>query len=319
MGSRLVVVAAMFAGGVVGCGGMDSGEALAPALETSVAAVVQANGREINGREINGREINGTELGSKLASVRYAGTRREGMSAPLSEVWLEGSVFHGVLGSEQLSGLDFQQMLFTGELEDGSTLTLRVDGISPGTGVDADVWSYRVSYQHTGDGQWYPICTNADGSAANAIPLEGRWDYRQGVSGGGSKVQDAAAFTFACEGAALAKCTRLGYAPWRSVNGVSLEQHHQACTRMIRADFCGDGTSYTAEGKWVNLYDAVNIQSDTEATWIPEAEWSAGGASCFSTQTRATSAIQCGERLVPSCGTSFSSNTLLISETPPQP
>jgi hypothetical protein len=317
MGARLAVVAAMVAGGMVGCGSTDPVEAQAPALRTSVAAAVAANGREINGREINGREINGTQLGSRLVSVRYDSAQREGMSTPLSEVWLEGAVFHGLLGNEELSGMDFQQMRFTGSLEDGTTLTLRVDGITPGTSAAPDVWSYRVSYQHTEDGQWYPICTNADGSPAHAIALENVWDYHEGVPGGGNKIYDAAAFTFACEGAALAKCVSFGYAPWRSVNGVSLEAHHQACTRMARADFCGNGTPYTVDGNWVNLYDALNVQTDTE-TWVPEAEWTSEGAGCFTSQTRATTPIQCGERLLPSCGTSFAPKTLLISETPPQ-
>jgi hypothetical protein len=110
---------------------------------------------------------------------------------------------------------------------------------------------------------------------------------------------------------------RFGYAPWRSVNGVSLEQHHQACTRMVRADFCGNGTSYTVDGNWVNIYDSLSVQLDTEA-WVPEAEWTAGGATCFTSQTRATTPIACGEKLVPSCATSFSNKALLISETPPR-
>jgi hypothetical protein len=184
-----------------------------------------------------------------------------------------------------------------------------------GTGAQQDVWDYRVSYQDPNDGLWYPICKNADGTAANAIPLEGRWDYRQGVAGGGSKIDDMTTFTFACEGAALAKCVHFGYKPWESVNGVSLADYHQTCTRMIRADFCGNGTSYTVNGNWVNLYDSVSVQLDTE-TWGKEAQWNAQGATCFTSHTRATTAISCGEKLVPSCGESFSSNTLLISEVP---
>jgi hypothetical protein len=62
----------------------------------------------------------------------------------------------------------------------------------------------------------------------------------------------------------------------------------------------------------------MSIQLDTEA-WVPEAEWDSDGAICFSSQTRATTPISCGERLVTSCGTSFSPKTLIISETPPQP
>lgn len=315
MGVRFVVVAAILAGGAVGCGNADAGAEVAPALETSAHNLVANNGREINGREINGREINGAQLGSKLVAVRYAGARREGMSLPLSTVWLEGSTFHGLSGTQELSGKDFLQMRFTGVLQDGTNLTLRVDDMTQGSGSEQDVWSYRVSYQNTADGQWYPICTNADGSAAGAIPLENRWDYREGVSGGGSKIYDTTSFTFACEGAALAKCVHFGYKPWSSVNGVSLEEHHQACTRMVRADYCGNGTSYTANGNLINIYDSLGVQSDTEL-WVPEAEWTSDGASCFGSQTRATTPIQCGEKLVTTCAMSFSPKTLLITETP---
>ena len=29
--------------------------------------------------------------------------------------------------------------------------------------------------------------------------------------------------------------------------------HHQACVRMVRADYCGDGRSWTVNGRRVNL------------------------------------------------------------------
>jgi hypothetical protein len=318
MVTKRAVAAFMSAWVAMGCGASEQEELSPSPLATTEAELLVANGSQLNGSQLNGSQLNGPSLNQRLVSVRYDGVRHEGMSAPLDEVWLETSVFHGLIGSEELSGMDFLQMRFVGNLEDGTSLTLRVDAINPGTGDNQDVWSYRVSYQHTLDGQWYPICKNADGTPGNAIPLENRWDLRQGVNGGGGKLYDASAFTFACEGAALAKCVRFGYVPWRSVNGVSLEQHHQACTRMIRADFCGNGTSYTADGNWVNVYDSMSIQLDTEA-WVPEAEWDSDGAICFSSQTRATTPISCGERLVTSCGTSFSPKTLLISETPPQP
>ncbi len=317
MVTKRVVAAFMSAWVAVGCGASEQEDVSPNSLGTAEAELTVTNGSQLNGSQLNGSQLNGPSLNQRLVSVRYDGARRDGMSTPLSEVWIENSVFHGLNGSEELSGMDFQQMRFIGTLEDGTSLTLRIDAITPGTGADSDIWSYRVSYQHAVDGQWYSICKNADGSPGNAIPLENRWDYRQGVAGGGSKIYDTAAFTFACEAAALGKCVRFGYAPWRSVDGVSLEQHHQACTRMLRADFCGDGTSYTVDGTWVNLYDAMSIQLDTE-TWVPEAEWGSDGATCFSSQTRATTAISCGERLVQSCGTSFAAKPLLISETPPR-
>ena len=76
------------------------------------------------------------------------------MSLPLDEVWLEGSRLpRPAPASEELSGLDFLQMRFTGTWRMAGTLTLRIDAMTQGTGADQDVWSYRVSYQHTMDGQ----------------------------------------------------------------------------------------------------------------------------------------------------------------------
>ncbi|MDY7225992.1 ADYC domain-containing protein [Hyalangium rubrum] len=312
MGAKHVVGAAVAAWVAVGCGVSQPQVESTPSMDTAVAKLASPNGRNMNGRNMNGSFLN-----RMLVAVRYDGAKREGMSTPMDSVWLEGSVLHGLSDTEELSGLDFLKVRFTGELDNGQTVALRVDSATQGQGADQDIWSYGVSYQDPADGYWYPICTNADGSPAKAIALENRWDYRQGVEGGGSKIYDASAFTFACEGAALAKCVRFGYAPWRSLGGTSLEGHHQACTRMVRADFCGDGTSYTVDGNWVNLYDSMNVQVDSES-WVAEAEWTSNGASCVTSKTRATSPIQCGSGMVVNdCGTNFSSGALLISETPP--
>jgi hypothetical protein len=317
MGSKHMVGAVVSAWAVmVGCGPSEPEQVSSSSLQRVEAELNAQNGSNLNGSNLNGSNLNGPELNRRLVSVNYAGARRTGMTGGLDEVWVEGSQLLGLLGAEELSGTDFQQMLFTGNLENGGAVTLRVDNVYPGTGADQDVWSYRVSYQNAEDGQWYPLCTKSDGSATNAIALEGRWDYRQGVAGGGSKIHDTTSFTFACEHAALAKCVRFGYAPWRSVDGVSLADHHQACTRMVRADFCGDGTSYTADGKWVNLYDALSVQVDTES-WSKEAAWSTEGAQCFTSQTRASAPITCASgRQMETCGGSFSAGTLIISETP---
>lgn len=310
MGARGLMGVVVVAGWLVGCGVAEQDMAQAPSLETAVQKTVAANGRDYNGPALNG-----TYEGRTIVSVGYAGARRDGMSTAFDEVWLEGSALHGLMGGSEFSALDFRNVRFTGVLDNGSTVTLRVDGVTQGSGVDQDVWSYQVTYQEPMTGQWYPICPGADGTPQGAIALENRWDYRQGVAGGGSKIFDTSSFTFACEGGALGKCVKFGFVPWRSVNGVSLEEHHQACTRMVRADFCGNGTSYTVNGNLINMYDSLSIQKDTE-TWEPEAEWTSDGASCFGSQTRATTAIQCGEKLVPTCATSFAAKTLLISETP---
>lgn len=309
------VVAACLAVVAVGCG-TESSELEAPTLRTQVAELVSPNGRNLNGRNLNGRNLNNSELGGMLVSVAYAGAH-DAAGKPLSNVRLQGSAFVGLDGTTPVTGAGFVGAHFVGKLGDGSTLPLRVDSISQGSGVDSDLWSYQVSYQGS-DGSWRSVCQDANGGAVSAIAVAGRWNYLQGVAGGGEKIEDATAFTFACEGAAIAKCMHFGYKPWATVNGESLAGHHQACTRMVRADFCGDGASHTTDGQWVNLYDSVGVQTDTES-WSVEAEWNEAGARCFTSETRAHTAVTCsGFNPIPDCGNTshFQSGTRLISESP---
>jgi ADYC domain len=116
-----------------------------------------------------------------------------------------------------------------------------------------------------------------------------------------------------------------GYKPWRKAlvcakgqgcTKVNLADHHQACTRMLRADYCGDGTSYTVDDVEINVYDGLGIRVDSEA-WASEAEWDADGALCLSSPRISASQPTCAGALKrASCGqtTSFGSGALLISE-----
>ncbi|MFB1482409.1 ADYC domain-containing protein [Corallococcus sp. RDP092CA] len=310
------VVAACLAVVAVGCG-TESSEPEAPSLRTQVAEVVSPNGRNLNGRNLNGRNLNNSELGGMLVSVAYAGAH-SASGKPLSNVRLEGSAFVGLDGNSPVTGAGFTGARFVGALGDGTSLPLRVDGITQGSGADSDLWSYQVSYQGS-DGTWRSVCQDANGAALSAIAVAGRWNYLQGVAGGGEKIEDATAFTFACEGAAIAKCMHFGYKPWATTaSGQSLAGHHQACTRMVRADFCGDGASHTIDGQWVNLYDGVGVQTDTES-WSVEAEWNEAGARCFTSETRAHAPVTCsGLEAIPDCGDTshFQDGTRLISESP---
>jgi hypothetical protein len=274
---------------------------------------ITLNGTNLNGRNLNGRELNGTALANSHVS-----------SVPLQQIWLEGSELvsrstsNQVLRGAALVGTELQDAV-------GHSLRLRIDAVS----AQGDTWHYTVSYWAEG---WKPLCPADEGSAQGlaAIALAGRWDYRHGVVGGGAHVSEPGMITFACVNAALGKCVRFGYAPWRQTvqctsegvcQSVSLAEHHQACTRMLRADYCGDGRSFTRDGMLINLYDGAGIQLDTES-WATEAEWDAQGARCISQRRLgASSGPGCARNLYPTdCGAPahFSGGTLLMSEFAPQ-
>lgn len=158
-----------------------------------------------------------------------------------------------------------------------------------------ETYLYTIFYQDSNDSQWYNLCTPDADREAKAMLLWGHWDET------GAHIRDQE-ITIACTSGVLAKCVRWGYRPWQSVNGVPLRDFHQACTRMARADYCGNGNSHTKDGTLIDLYDRLAIQSPTEDSGLEfEAAWSPEGAVLLH-HTRwgeplAQIAAECPERL----------------------
>jgi hypothetical protein len=253
-------------------------------------AATMANGVELNGVKFNGVKFNGSSLNPlRLDGLTFG-------SDALSGVRLDGAKLSGTLpGGGVLQGSGLVGVELAASLDDGTHVRLRIDQVE--TSSDPELERYHVSALVAGAAAYEPLCTAADGTAALAIPLMGSWDESEGTTTGGSHVEDASVFTFACEGYALAKCVDFGYAPWRTATECltpkqcasrSLAPYHQACTRLLRADYCGDGTPTTRDGTEVDLWDALGIQNDDETSWRLEAEWSSGGAVCVDAARWAT-------------------------------
>jgi hypothetical protein len=271
---------------------------------------MELNGAELNGAELNGAELNGVELnGVELNGVELNG------------VELNGSELNGVeLNGSRLQGVDFVGAVLVGRTSNGP-LQLRVDNVNQ----TQDVFFYNVSY--LADSHWLPLCgVDQNQEPIPATALSGRWDYRQGVRGGGSHIDAPGQFTFACMTGALGKCVAWGYKPWDTITQcsghdcrqISLAATHQACTRMVRADYCGDGTPHTVNGTVINIYDAFGIQLDTE-NWPLEAEWTPNGARCVvRPRIEDTNLPQCALSLKRdrTCGhlRHFQTGTLLMDE-----
>lgn len=86
---------------------------------------------------------------------------------------------------------------------------------------------------------------------------------------------------FGCLTSAVGKAALWGYAPDSpSLASVTLEEF-ETSTRMVRADYCADGTSYTAVGQVISMSDrwGINQYANGHTT---EAAWKAGqGATCL--------------------------------------
>lgn len=281
---------------------------------------VRMNGSILNGVTLNGVRMNGAALGGlSLQGTVLASTRSDGTA---------------------VTPKDLIGATLSGTLADGSTIALRIDDVQHAPVPNDDLYVYLVSflagYGTQTAGAWQHLCgDDAAGRPISAMPLNGVWNYQMGVLGGGAWTAISDWFTFACRGAALAKCVELGYRPWQnlphcdgaSCRDVSLADVHQACTRMLRADYCGDGEVFTVNGRVLNVYDGLGLQTDTEP-WTFEAEWNPQGVSCLSQQRVYQLQAQpdaTGHKPVPACITSrvtancgslahFSSGTLLMDE-----
>jgi hypothetical protein len=284
---------------------------------------------DLVGIGLNGRSLDDFDL----ANLGLLGISLDGIKVGRRSVsaTLDGSALVGTSADAHKLGLrDFVGAKLTGSLDDGSPLRLVIDDVTRDAGrAHSDVYLYAVSYET--DGGRHPLCgVDSTGAPVPAIALAGRWDYRTGVTGGGSHIDDPDAFTFACRGYALAKCVDLGYEPWDSIRAcadgrahcpiVSLADMHQACTRAFRADYCGDGTSYTVDGMTIDVFDAYGYRIPA-AGWPFEAEWTTSGARCASRlRVPSLGTPSCWASLQnASCGASsdFGAGALLMTQESP--
>jgi hypothetical protein len=145
------------------------------------------------------------------------------------------------------------------------------------TDPDGDIHLYTLSVQDSADGSWSNLCQPGPDGVAKAFPLSGTW------SEGGRHLPEDRAFSLICTGGAIGKCVRWGYKPWRTAaNGESLWDYHQACVRIVRADYGGDGTGHTRDDTPVDVFDRLGILKPAadpgELSF--EAAWGVDGALC---------------------------------------
>jgi hypothetical protein len=171
-----------------------------------------------------------------------------------------------------------------GSASDGRPVEVAICGAEPAH-EDSEVMWYRIEAWNPVAQQWENPCV-PDGRIPDprAMAVQGVWDAN------GDRKDAPGKLTLACETGAISKCVTWGYKPWEQRNGKSLADFHQACTRMARADYCGDGRSHTQEYTTIDMYDALGVLSRTtesSSAWDLarasfEAAWAPDGASCFS-------------------------------------
>lgn len=205
--------------------------------------------------------FSGIGLLTITGAVYFARQAEQSPSAPLivpQSVVLKGAAVKGAL----LTSVDSQ----------GRSLKLKIENVE----IDQkdplrEVYLYTVLYQDPTHLNWQNLCQPDLDNMAKALPLSGHWDAK------GNHHQDG--MTLACTNGVLAKCVRWGYKPWKTEQGYSLRDFHQACTRMVRADYCGTGVPHTQKGVPIDVYDRFGIQKQAKNSGMRfEAAWGLDGA-----------------------------------------
>jgi hypothetical protein len=290
----------------------DSAATAVERAETRDPAIYDHNGVELNAAVINGWTLNGWTLnGSSLNGWTLNGWTLNGWT--LNGVALAGTVFSGTQKIDGVnvhrSGLDFiGSTLYL--VHDDQQYTIRIDDIHTDPAhPDSDVYFYAISAEDPEDGTWSSLCLDKNGQPTEAIPLANHWDAVTG-----DRIDAPDTVTFACRGAVLAKCVEWGYRPWASATSckkgdkqctsVSLADHHQACTRMARADYCGEGNPHTINDTPIDIIDHLSPRIQSESTagiegWAVEAEWGPDGALCIGDSLRLHMLEELGHEVLP--------------------
>ena len=120
--------------------------------------------------------------------------------------------------------------------------------------------------------------TGARRSLCSPDPYGERWGFPLAAAYGADG-RAIGPFALTCTAGAQAKCIRFGYRPWHA----AMVDLHAACVRMVRADYCGDGTPHTRNGTRISLWDRRGILAagDPWPGLSFEAAWSPEGAVCI--------------------------------------
>lgn len=263
-------------------------------------------------RELQGTSVQGTSVqGRRMQGVQMQGMQMQGVNMQGSSV--QGRKQQGTaISASDLSAVRLE-LAATGEpvrlqhgrLSAGERMlvdnTMDVIATTPvGERIPMSIASIATP---EGDerlmvisGGW-TVC--AEGRDGMFVP--GSWDDS------GAHVADDDVMTYACMDGVIAKCVDWGYAPW----SVGAEMH-TTCTRLARADYCGDGRSWTMDGTTIDVYDGIGVQSpvhDPELSF--EAAWDEHGAVCVNA-ARYEIVDADGEVVVPECFAGLPQCTSLV-------
>ena len=146
-----------------------------------------------------------------------------------------------VLRSSELVGATLTVATSSGPLR------LRIDTVERDPDAkNPPVWLHSFSTEAP-DGSFHNLCEAGPDGRRQGFPLAFR-----PRRGGALEPAEPGSFELVCTGRARGKCVRFGYLPWTSD---AMREVYNACVRVVRADYCGDGRSWTRDGTLIRFQD----------------------------------------------------------------
>ncbi len=175
-----------------------------------------------------------------------------------------------VAGTQFVVTLANGQVLHSAELV-GATLSviseagpmrLRIDSVEPDPGDNArsalasNAGLLHSFFYQTPQGEWRNLCVAGPDGRRQGFPLAGR-----ARKDGTMEPAERGVFKITCTSGAQGKCVRLGYRPWENGPDGLMWNLFNSCIRLMRADYSGDGIGTTRDGRSIDIYDFLGIQS----------------------------------------------------------
>jgi hypothetical protein len=211
-----------------------------------------------------------------MAQAVSAAAVADASSARLVRLEAVGTIFRATLSDGTIKqGGDLVGMVLD-FVKDGVPVRVRIDGVKPDpSDKTGKVFLHDFRLVDTGE----PLCEAAPDGQRTGFPLAGRATADNRIVAG-----SPGDFELICAGGAFGKCVRWGYHPWETTaDGRPMRDYYDACVRMVRADYCGDGRGWTRTGMAIDVFDDLGIQtaeSRADASFSFEAGWTPAGATC---------------------------------------
>jgi hypothetical protein len=209
-------------------------------------------------------------------------------SSVFALLWLTPAVAQPSIAKIEVSGTAFRITLSDGSEKQGTelagaVLVFNIDGKQVRiriAAVMADANDNAVLlHDFRIDGTDAPLCSPDPYGKQLGFPLFGR-------TAPDGRFLDASpgVFELICTSGAQGKCARFGYHPWEGApDGRPMREYYDACVRMVRADYCGDGRAWTRDGTIIDMWDDQGIQkpdTQNDQAFSFEAGWKPDGAVC---------------------------------------